>query len=144
METKKHLIPMTDFVLEQSNEAYSMQQFVNRVESYANFLKQPLQLEMFVPCDDYGNVLEEPKTTTIQEANFNIDEIENWNKAKKKVLFEGFKWDYEDACLKYQLSNGGIWFFGLDDLENENIETFGGIENEIELTETAIKQIYGC
>ena len=54
------LISMQDFVLEQNNEAYSKDQFVERVEAYANFLKEPLKLEMFIPCDDNGKVLEQP------------------------------------------------------------------------------------
>ena len=59
------LIPMTDFVLEQLNEQNSrtkpMREVFNSLEKYAKFLKQPLKLEMFVPCDEEGNVLEEPK-----------------------------------------------------------------------------------
>ena len=58
----KKLISMTDFILEQrmtSEEvnASSFQQIQNhintyydKVYAYANFLKQPLKLEMFVPC----------------------------------------------------------------------------------------------
>ena len=57
---------MTDFVLENSIcppiEEYNKvnETFVNKVINYVNFLKQPLELRMFVPCDEYGNVLEEP------------------------------------------------------------------------------------
>ena len=59
------LVPMTDFVLEQLNEQNSitkpMREVFNSLEKYATFLRQPLKLEMFVPCDEEGNVLEEPK-----------------------------------------------------------------------------------
>ena len=56
---------MTDFVLEQLNEENSrtrpIRSVLNALEGYANFLKQPLKLEMFVPCDEDGNILKEPK-----------------------------------------------------------------------------------
>lgn len=60
------LISMTSFVLEQNK---ILETYVNhlrkplfeRCVNYANFLKQPLNLGMFIPCDEFGNVLEEPK-----------------------------------------------------------------------------------
>ena len=62
------------------------------IENYAKFQKQPLKLEMFVPCDEDGNVLEEPKIeeeyvdehTTQIFAQYQYD----LDKAKEKVLFE--------------------------------------------------------
>ena len=96
----KNLIPLSDFVLEQqwnkngspkcdiSERAQSWQIIVN----YAKFQKQPLKLEYFVPCDEDGNVLKKP-----DRSNFGIWTKEFWNrkviyeKAKEKVLFEGFE-----------------------------------------------------
>lgn len=51
------LISMTDFVLEQDNiknvnDAIKFNNCLN----YANFIKKPLKLEMFVPCDENGNI----------------------------------------------------------------------------------------
>ena len=34
--------------------------------NFDNFLKQPLNIGMFVPCDENGNVLQEPKNTNYQ------------------------------------------------------------------------------
>jgi hypothetical protein len=49
---------MTDFVLEQNKEPYFYYDSLwNKVIAYANFLKQPLTLGMFVPCDSNGNVV---------------------------------------------------------------------------------------
>ena len=54
------LISMTDFVLEQDklmrNKLNDPITFTIKVTDYALFLKQPLKLEMFVPCDEDGNV----------------------------------------------------------------------------------------
>ena len=46
-----HLIPMTDFVLQQSKIVYRLQKkvliFTEEVVSYAEFLKQPTRKDMF-------------------------------------------------------------------------------------------------
>lgn len=59
------LISMTDFVILQNislaNKEIKHNECGLRILKYANFLKQPLILGMFVPCDENGNVLEEPK-----------------------------------------------------------------------------------
>jgi len=107
----KKLIPMTDFVLELSDIGSEIQslshQNKNRADrfsklvTYANFLKQPLKLEMFVPCDEDGNVLEMPVNYDVwfELHNKNIDGEkgtigfllhEEYQKAKEKVIFEGF------------------------------------------------------
>lgn len=57
---------MTDFVLEQRNkvEASTYEQSKSmmiivaaNIFNYATFLKQPLKLEMFVPCDEMTEVM---------------------------------------------------------------------------------------
>jgi len=62
------LISMTDFVLEVEKNSYTQTEKYNIIEwqkkcegfdkivKYANFLKQPLTLGMFVPCDEYDNI----------------------------------------------------------------------------------------
>lgn len=55
------LISMIDAVLYLAEHSpYEGEQLLNKIENYANFLKQPLTLEMFVPCDEDGNVLRKP------------------------------------------------------------------------------------
>lgn len=66
---------------------------------YANFLSQPLELSMFVPCDEDGNPLEEPTTeimnefdggfSTNEEQNQLDDLIQEYQAAKERVIFEG-------------------------------------------------------
>ena len=52
----KTLIGMTDFVLKQYEQCISS---TGRTYNYAKFLSQKLELWMFVPCDEDGNVFEE-------------------------------------------------------------------------------------
>ena len=95
------LISMTDFVLEQSEkikkEKYGIESYYNTMQvsiNYANFLKQPLKLEMFVPCDEDGDILHEPEDYEQRLPNMMTeynDEVYRYKQAKSKVLFEGFK-----------------------------------------------------
>lgn len=89
------LISMTDFVLSLPETStldmsevdyyYKEWEILQKNRRYAAFLKQPLTLSMFVPCDDQGNVLKEPDRNEIQAAYVN-----KYEKAKEKVLFKDF------------------------------------------------------
>jgi hypothetical protein len=83
------LIKMTDFVLEQDDDDLTEQK-IESIFNYANFLKQPLKLEMFVPCVDNELIIERHYQYFDNEKEHEnyIKEIEE---AKEKVLFEGFK-----------------------------------------------------
>ena len=60
--------------------------------NYANFLKQLLKLEMFVPCDEDGNVLEKPSAESyiILEICEYSKEWIDYKKQKKKFYLKGF------------------------------------------------------
>lgn len=138
------LIPMTDFVLKQNYtttldisqiDFYDKElKILSTIRNYAELLKQPLKLEMFVPCDEDGNVLGEPQSAW-------SDGIEQWEKAKEKVLFEGFK-PYEDyECAKYEevyvdeeVCDGK---FTVEDLIKDAGKT------KIKLSQTALNAIFG-
>ena len=60
-------------------------------DNYDDFLEQPLKLEMFVPCDEEGDILEEP--TNYEKRLLNMmteynDEVYTYYQAETKVLFE--------------------------------------------------------
>jgi hypothetical protein len=88
----ENLISMTDFVLEVEKNSYTKTEKYNIIEwqtkcdsfdkiiNYAKFLKQPLELWMFVPCDSEDNVLEEPIS----------HQLETYEKAKERCLFHGY------------------------------------------------------
>jgi hypothetical protein len=93
------LIKMTDFVLAEKltlNIKGYEKEFISNVSNYAKFLKQPLELGMFVPVDEDGRVLNEPEYYDLWKVgiapNDSQDEIcFKYQKAKEKVLFEGFR-----------------------------------------------------
>ena len=78
------LISMTDFVLEIDKNDKRLNRKYYAIISYANFLKTPLNLGMFVPCDENGNVLNDPGL-------FPSFELEQYRKAKDKVIFPNFE-----------------------------------------------------
>lgn len=97
----KKLIPLLDFVLEQEVRMSNPEIFKSKVYAYTNFLKQPLVLGMFVPCDEEGNVLDVPAGYEDYLANEdsllyakNYEYIQEYVRANEKVLFEG--WTHED------------------------------------------------
>ena len=161
-----YLQSMTDFVLEQSKNApieeYHQvnETFVNKVVNYANFLKQLLKLEMFVPCDENGNVLEEPKRWNdyLQfpdsfDGNKEWGELYNYELAQERVMFKGFVFEesqkealknntqlsvsiYTENSFYITHRLNGKWhtWFSLKTVEDL-------IKCKIELSKTAIKQI---
>lgn len=131
----KNLISMTDFVISKYDRIMNTPYNDGELTSYharewckyANFLKRPLELWMFIPCDLDGNVLEEPKISCGSCGKCTCSEYYQikYQEAKERCLFE-----FEDSCLaKVYLDE----FFNIEQLAN-------GIRN-IELTPTALKQI---
>lgn len=137
----KNLIGMTDFALEQieklKRSEINILQFRNNIGNYANFLKQPLTLGMFVPCDDDGNVLSETYSEKENTKNKTFSQLSNeYQIAKSKVLFE---------IYSFELERDNIWYFGINEISLIGFEKIGTIENLTEynliLTQTAQKQL---
>lgn len=134
------LISMTDFVLREQNRLIQASnarlkefssQYLDRIFNYANLLSQPLKLEMFVPCDEEGNSLQEPeefKEWMNSDHYFNASEsvthqCRMYKKALEKVLFKGI----DLSTAKYHCERN-----------ERTIEYFTSFE--VELTDSATKQ----
>lgn len=90
------LTSMVDFVLECTKksplEPYEQvnETFINKVINYANFLKQPLEIWMFVPCKLVGDVwvvLEEPVYTNPSNKFYNEVYVKEYQQAKERCFF---------------------------------------------------------
>ena len=128
------LIPMTDFVNNVGNmENYpSHENALAWILNYATFLKQPLKLEMFVPCDEDGDILEEPTNYETRLLNMMTeynDEVYTYNKAKEKVLFE-LNSPVAVETMNYHISR------------NRNIEYLANF-GSIKLTQNSLNAIFG-
>ena len=133
------LISMTDFVLEigKQTEVKTYAWYFLKVTKYANFLKQPLTLDMFIPCDDKGNVLKyETEYCLAKKGSERFERHVNYWKAKEKVLFEGFMLDEFGLSTKY-------WVISIledvEDICDYTIEDLVGYN--LTLTPYAIKQL---
>lgn len=104
------LIEMTDFVLEYDSEAKTPNDFktdfTEYVFKYARFLKQPLTLGMFVPCDEDGNYLEKPKIHELDHSEAVARNYE-YQQALSRVVFEGFEIHYQ-GIQHVQLNCSGV------------------------------------
>ena len=149
-----YLQSMTNFVLERfkfwqnddNPDCQSSARYILGTNAYAKFLIQPLQLGMFVPCDENGNVLEEPKRWNdyLQfpdsfDGNKEWGELYNYELAIERILFKGLYWEGN-----YVIGNMPDEMIYVDEefCQDMTIEDFfNTIISKIELTPTAIKQI---
>lgn len=151
------LITMTTFVIEYYlNEGYADLQTLSLMNNYANFLKQPLTLGMFVPVDPKGNVLKEPKNYTIWKTlkhneggksdGVGFEENRIYQIAERNCFFEGFEMVYNGySIVRIVASNNNSieLSFNKNDL---TCSTFKDIEaftvlDDICLTASALKTI---
>ena len=114
------LISMTDFVLEQNSTDLKPLMATNwtkefelrfkKIVDYANFLKKPLTLGMFVPCDDDGNVLELEKKMISIDDEQEMKKYNAYHNAKSKVLFNNCLIQ-DIADNNFLISNGSVTFW---------------------------------
>lgn len=147
------LISMTDYVLEQNNKIENrdnigLAQSHVKIVNYANFLKQPLKLGMFIPCDENDVPLYEPKANNYNMQSdvaydlFNENTLE-YQQAKERVIFDGFE-------LVEIYRYGALLEMNFDDFSEkttilledtiEALPTYS-FNPEFELTDSAIKKL---
>ena len=124
----RKLIGMTDFVCENT---YKWELILN----YANFLKQPQEKWMFVPCNEEGNVLEEPVKWK-QSIDFGWLDAKKYQQAKERVLFEGCVYDEEMDAVR---NNIGLMMYSVKYESNDAIEDL--VKYYLTLTDSAIKKL---
>jgi len=145
------LIGMTDYVFfaqEKSNKDKVEGGFGYHILTYANFLKQPLELWMFIPCKD-GKPLEEPDGFGMYDDNTPyegcdlddwVEDCKEYQEAKDQVLFEGFQYvtqGMNTGCVRHIDSRSTF------NLEPDSKWTIEAMEEicEVTLTPNAIKQV---
>ena len=130
-----YLQSMTDFITWVDEKRNGNGGHYDIIIRYKNFLKQPLKLEMFIPCY-YGNGF--PIAYTKDTLVNSMKLLNEFEEAKERVLFKGFEhYLFRQAdniqhnksrkCFSFPNYNGVI----IEDL----------ISLEVELTDSAIKQI---
>lgn len=143
-----YLQSMTDQIEDIENyvhESHNKERGFDLIKNYKDFLKQPLKLGFFVPCDENGNVLNEItylysvwKNLKPKEQTEYKNRCEIYKKAKERVLF---KVEYKTGICN---NKPAIWINGrgaqiIEDFKFLTIEDLA--HWNFELSETAIKQI---
>ena len=134
---------MTDYVLWlEQNKGY-LPDFHFSCIKYAKFLKRPLTLGMFVPCDLDGNIIEQP-CDIINTDGCRDCACKEYKKSQERVLFKGFELDFKSDYTTI------VWNKEIDvevkfrnqDSQKTTIEKqfINHYTKPLELTESAIKQ----
>ena len=149
------LISMTSFVLQRDITDIKQR---DSIVKYANFLKQPLKLEMFVPLNEYGEILINPFACDEDAGSEKELKQIQYNNAKEKVLFENAvffetKPHFNTKRILISLNNNHTFRiynqFNYRDgsiekqyfPNNENLTIENLIQYNLQLTKNAVKQI---
>ena len=142
----KTALPTLREVVDTQNDFVEDSQDIEIIFKYNDFLKQPLKLEMFIPCNDNGEPLEKPVkenyrdivTNKFDEYGYAVD-LEEYKYAKERVLFKGF---YLSNNGKYNtaIKNNRITLIYSKVTNVWNVETISDLTNKVELTPNGIKQ----
>lgn len=156
MENNK-LITATQFILHESenylNGFISLTEYHRRTKAFADFLSQPLKLEMFVPVSSKGDILKGKPLSPAEDSEWIRweNEQEEFFAAREKVLFEGFELLHEAEGYYKLGSQQTVLFFDskageiyTNSTRRRTIEQLCYLLQEpITLSQTALKQIYG-
>ena len=138
------LVSMIDFVLhctksvDEMDNSDLLNQYaykLDKIDDYANFLSQHLNLGMFVPAievDGKWEVLEYPKFNEMgSPLKTNKWTLNQYQQAKDKVLFEGFELTKVDDLGYYDLRN-----------ETAIIEVYNPLDAETEFLDILDNGLY--
>lgn len=112
-------------------------EFRIKSRKHRQFLKQSLELGMFVSCDEHGNVLENDNLTEYDREMYFEEEMK-YQQAKEKCLFEGFELKGE-TDFSWIFKHNGLFPVMIQKRDIEYLNLL--FKREIELTPTAIKQL---
>lgn len=136
------LISMTELVLlcnlKRKNGTMTDDKFVQSITAYALFISQPLTLEMFIPADDIRKLPGGEMPSMANNPFF--PELED------KVLFKDLAIKYTDLDKKFYITKKSTGFFvisGPASMFKNNLRIEDLVHRELELTDTAIKLIFG-
>lgn len=147
------LIKMTDYISQKRDIMDKQMSNEDRLTilqcifDYSKFLKTPLNLGMFIPCDEKMNILKKPKnksnlgsekTDAVKLLKYE-NKLRDYNHALSKVLFKDFylSRDDEDNFKKCVAIPGFVLPFEV--LYTMKVEDI--VDNDIELTISGINAI---
>lgn len=144
---------MTDFVLQRAGESILpltvMETFkngakiTNQIFNYANFLNKRLELGMFVPCDEDGNLISKFYNVNKDDDNKSFAKLsDEYQKAKEKCLFYGFNFSGEiNDVFVIKYSEFRLLYLIKEKRFVEHIRIESLVYQDLTLSETAVKQL---
>ena len=119
------LITLIDYVLQEQKVGQQVNSITSQyhyelrsIKKYAKFLKQEIKLEMLIPCDENGEILERP----VFSDDFSEEQLcdfqilrEEFEEAESKVLFYNVDYFYDEGRLTIKF---GDRFTHFEDLKN--------------------------
>lgn len=147
-----NLITITDFVSTYLETGCAKTQF-NKLHRYNDFLKQPIELWMFIPCDEKNNPLKRPniESNTSDSNIAYICDMETYRKAVDRKLFKGFKLSANNEVNKGDLYicldtlqfyvEGPLGIGGGDICKNDLYSLSKALPLELELTEKTKREL---
>lgn len=125
-------------------------QALELIYNYTYFLKQPLELRMFMPCDNEGKPFKGAPLSPAPDAEWIRweNEREEFLKAKEKVLFAGFIksiYGFNDRNFELESNNVQIGYWkdipGYWTINFKSVEDLANANTEIELTDSVIQKL---
>jgi hypothetical protein len=139
------LIKMTDYISQKRDimdREMSNQDRLTILESilhYSNFLKTPLNLGMFIPCDEKFNILKKPNhyrryvsndylTESPKMSEKWVEKCKEYKKAESNILFKDFHFVIEEdgekcvAIEGFVLEIEALWLMKVEDITDQDIE----------------------
>lgn len=124
---------MVNYVLEQKERKDDLCYSLSCIYNYANFLKTPLTLGIFIPTNEDGPFLNEPKIEDYFDDGFNLEFnqkyfkeeiLVEYNKAKENVIFDGIKYaELKNDRITIEYIGGWLYeFYICDTIEDLLVE----------------------
>lgn len=147
------LMSMVDFIhLVGNKDEPTYRESLAEIYNYAMLLKRKLELWMFIPCDENNIPLKEPvmsysqenikrlKGVEIEIAELINRKISDYQYAKKKCLFEGFRYQdkNEDFPMPFVYLDDDITLYPETFDQRDTIEDLVYYSEFIKLSQTAI------
>ena len=144
------LVTLIDFVLQENKKGKQVNSITSQlhyelrsIKKYAKFLKQEIKLEMLIPCDENGEILERP----FFEDSFSEEQLcdfqilrEEFEEAENKVLFYDVDYFYDEGRLTIKF---GKRFVHFEDLKNGYIIEDLACWYNLDLRINIIERIFG-
>lgn len=134
------LIPMIDFVSQIQDyvhESRNYERGCKLIFNYLNFLKEPIKLWMFLPCDENDEIMLMPGSGPIYTHSKEY-EIK-WRESNDKCLFTGFFDNGTGNAIYHQLPHALV--IDMTFYKENTVEYLLKSKCEINLSKTAIKEL---